>query len=308
MQDEPDQTKPDTRRPVTHPARRHPLRRPVWPIVLAYWLCQPLVLGLVFLLWIGAVGDDDQMYFAALQDGEVIAAVTEPMYWAYVLFFSAIITAAQACYLWPTRKPRITTGRGRSIKTSLIVAGLMVGLGGLALILGIGGLIDREFEALGNTLDNLPVVGHLAIWAVLILVAWVLPTLLLFRFCDSGQKETVLGRLANRVLLGTAAEAVLLIPVDAMIRRRSDCYCAEGSFLGLTLLGMIGFVGAGPAVLLPMFAKRRQGWYRTHCGGCGYDMAGDPERCPECGLAWGRGRPGREGQDSPEPQTSPHPE
>ncbi|MEM9372453.1 MAG: hypothetical protein AAGA55_02315 [Planctomycetota bacterium] len=50
---------------------------------------------------------------------------------------------------------------------------------------------------------------------------------------------------------------------------------------------MIGFVGAGPAVLLPLFARRRRAWYRTHCHACGYDMRGDPECCPECGLAWG---------------------
>lgn len=212
----------------------------------------------------------------------------EPAFWLYVIFFSGIITIAQACYLWPARKPRITAGKGRSIKLSVTIAGLTVGLGGLAMLLGIVGLFDQEMASTFSVMDSVPLGARILFWVLMLFVFWVLPTLILLRFCGSGQREDVLGRLANRVLLGTAAEAALLIPIDALIRRRTDCYCAEGTFLGLTVLGAIGFVGAGPAVLLPLFARRRRGWYRTHCNACGYDMRGDPapERCPECGREW----------------------
>jgi len=281
----------------------------VWKLLVVYWLAQPIAVGLMVALWLWAMGDNDQMYFMSDPE-DVFSTLKEPAYWGYMLFFSLIFTAAQACYLWPARKPGITTGKGRSIRLSVTVAGLMVGIGGLALTLGIFGLIDQEMDSLGTWLDGLSFAKSAMLVVVMVLALWALPTLVLLRFCKPGARETVLTRLANRVLLGTSAEVALLIPVDAMVRRRTVCYCAEGSFLGLTLLGMVGFVGAGPAVLLPLFAKRRRGWYRTHCNACGYDMSGDSNAgvCPECGRAWRSERGDRAGPFDQAPPAPDHPD
>ena len=258
----------------------------VWKLVLGYWLAQPIAITVVLLLWIGLVGDDDQMYGAGFYDARLV--VTELEFWLFVLMLSAIVTAAQAIYLWPARKPGITTGQGRSLRMSIAVAGLVTGLGGLALTAGVVGLLDEEMRRTSELFGAIPTIGRMMLWVVLLLVLWAMPSLVMLWFCRAGRRETVLSRLANRILLGTAAEAVLLIPLDALVRRRSDCYCAEGSFWGLTLLGLLGFIGLGPVVLLPLFAKRRRGWYRTHCNACGYDMSGDANAtiCPECGAAW----------------------
>lgn len=261
--------------------------RGVWGWVLAYWLCQPLMVGVVFILWAALIADEDTMYGAGgLSD--VLDMARQPGYWMYVLIFSGIFTAAQACYLWPVRRPRVTPGRGKSVRLSIAVAGLLVGLGGLALTVGIVGLVDRNLEGVSDAIESMAVPHRWVLLIVMVLLVWVVPSLVLARFCGRGPKERVLGRLANRLLLGTCAEAALLIPVDVMVRRNTNCYCSEGPFIGLTLLGMIGFVGAGPAVLMPLFHRRRQGWYRTHCGACGYDMSGgmDSAKCPECGTGW----------------------
>lgn len=259
----------------------------VWGWVLAYWLCQPLVVGVVFILWAWLTAGDGRMY-GAMEITDVVDLLTEPGYWMYVLIFSGIFTAAQACYLWPVRQPRATPGQGRSIRLSIAVAGLMVGLGGLALTVGIVGAVDRNLEGVSDLIDGMSVPKRWLLLPLMVLVVWVVPSLVIARFCGCGPKERVLGRLSNRLLLGTSAEAALLIPLDVMVRRKTECYCSEGPFIGLTLLGMVGFVGAGPAVLLPLFHRRRQGWYRTHCNACGYDMSGGMEsaQCPECGKGW----------------------
>lgn len=261
--------------------------RPVWMWLMGYWLCQPLAVGVVFILWAWMIAGDDRMY-GAMEPAEAVSLLTEPGFWVYVLVFSGIFTAAQACYLWPVRRPRVTPGRGRSMRLSVAVAGLMVGLGGLALTVGIVGALDRNLEGVSGLIDGMSVAERWLLLLLMVVLVWVVPSLVLARFCGRGPKERVLGRLANRLLLGTSAEAALLIPLDVMVRRKTECYCSEGPFLGLTLLGMVGFVGAGPAVLLPLFHKRRQGWYRTHCNACGYDMSGgmDSARCPECGTNW----------------------
>lgn len=259
----------------------------VWGWVLAYWLCQPLVVGVVFIGWVALTADEDTMY-GAVEFSDVLEMAAQPEYWLYVLIFSGIFTAAQACYLWPVRRPSVTPGRGRSVRLSVAVAGLLVGVGGFALTVGIVGAFDRNLEGVSDLIDGMSVPERWLLLPLMVVLVWVVPSLVLARFCGRGPKERVLGRLANRLLLGTSAEAALLIPLDVMVRRKTECYCSEGPFLGLTLLGMVGFVGAGPAVLLPLFHKRRQGWYRTHCNACGYDMSGgmDSARCPECGTAW----------------------
>lgn len=261
----------------------------VWPAVLVYWLVQPIAIGVAFVLWMILFRNEESGWlYGGDHAGEVFELTLEPVFWMYVLGFSLAITGAQAVYLWPARKPGITKGRGRSIRASVAIAGLVVGLGGLAITVTIAGAFDRALEGFGDWTQTLSPTKSAMFFALLFVLVWVLPSVLIVRFCGPGRRETVLLRLSRRLLMGTAAEATLAIPVDAMMRRNTECYCAEGSFFGLTLLGLIGFVGAGPAVLLPLFVSRRRSWYRVHCNACGYDMRGDPHapRCPECGEPW----------------------
>jgi hypothetical protein len=269
---------------ASEPARpdRTPFARPL----AAYWFVQAVAVPFVVAVWIGLAPDDSSWY--SLENLSRVGRVfAEVEFWVVCAILVSAVTLAQILFLLPVRKPGITTGHGRSLRRSLAVAGLAAGLGVLAVLLTLWGMVDRELEGLSAALGPMSGLGRLVVLLGVLAVAWTIPTLLIARFARPGPRETVLARWARRLLMGTAAEALLVIPLDAMIRRRTDCYCAEGSFWGLSILAIVGFVAAGPAVLLPLLSARRQGWYRAHCNACGYDMRGSTlPRCLECGTAW----------------------
>ena len=120
------------------------------------------------------------------------------------------------------------------------------------------------------------------------LIAWAVATPLLVVFLSRGKRETRLGRLASLLFMGTVVEAAAIVPLDVMMRRKTDCYCDTGTFYALSACGTVGLFALGPAILLPILAKRRKRWYLGHCDVCGYDMSATPRaaRCSECGAGW----------------------
>ena len=117
------------------------------------------------------------------------------------------------------------------------------------------------------------------------------------RFCSRGLKsgkrhEALLGRIAATLFVGTLVEAAAIMPIDVMYRRKQDCYCFAGTFGAYALLLAAGLLTLGPAILLPVLARRRKRWYGSCCDCCGYDMTGligasrVIDRCPECGAGW----------------------
>lgn len=262
-------------------------------LLLLYWLVQPVFVFLgstTFLMLL----PEEWLYGPPTMDA-LVGLLSSPGYWISMVVLTGVITFAQGMMLVPVRKPGLTGRGGRSVRLTLLIAGVGWALLSLSLILtllsGVAALgtwdwVERQFGPV------LPMeIPDGVIWAMLIttaFVCWLVPTLLLFIFTRRGEREDVMTRIANYLLLGTAAEALLVIPIDAMLRRKTECYCAEGSFYGLMFLGAVGTLAAGPAIVLPLFARRRRGWYRTHCGSCGYDMSGsmDASQCPECGKRW----------------------
>ena len=261
-------------------------------LLILYWLLQPFLILVVSLAFILLV-PQDWLYGPPTFDN-FVDIVSTPGFWVSILVIDAVITAAQGVMLFPVRKPGLTGRGGRSVRLTLLTAGvgwcllsmgLLFTLGSLASVSGLWDWVERRFAGV------LPTQAPEAIvWAVLLATAavcWVVPTVLLFAFTRPGQREHVMARVANYLLLGTLAEALLAIPVDAMVRRKSECYCAEGTFFSLMFLGAVGTLAVGPVAILPLFARRRRAWYRTHCNACGYDMVGvSNPRCPECGTPW----------------------
>jgi hypothetical protein len=159
----------------------------------------------------------------------------------------------------------------------LAAAGLSVGIPWVAFsvattIFGVG-LSDRAFTSAT---------------AATLLVNWAVAAPLLARFVRRRGPEDGLGRIAAWLFTGSVVEAAAVIPLDVMIRRKSNCYCAEGTLWTLTICWGIGGFALGPAVWLIPLAKRRKRWYGGRCAACGYDMRAcmSAERCPECGAGW----------------------
>jgi hypothetical protein len=88
------------------------------------------------------------------------------------------------------------------------------------------------------------------------------------------------------VLGGTIVHFAALIPLDVMVRRRSNCHCETATFWSLLGTLGIGAFALGPVVFLLPFNRRRAALRRGICFSCGYDLRSLPAgtRCPECGL------------------------
>lgn len=121
-----------------------------------------------------------------------------------------------------------------------------------------------------------------------LILSWVVATPLLLAFGRRVGHETALGWISSRLFLGSVIEAALVIPVDAMTRRKTSCYCGEGTLWSLMMCWAVGTLVLGPAIWLLPIGRRRRRWLQGRCEACGYDMRGCPgaERCPECGAGW----------------------
>lgn len=190
-----------------------------------------------------------------------------------------VLTILQSVFFMPIRPP----GKGRSPRPlwpSILVGGFLVGALAFAAAMAVAQVLSKD------VFQNDP--PFLLIAASVMAGSWLFATPILFAFSRRGPRETFVQRLAAQLLLGTIVEAAAIIPLDVFIRRRDDCFCAAGTYIGLTICGAVGLFVLGPAVFLPLLMRRRKRWFAGRCDVCGYDMAGcrDALNCPECGAGW----------------------
>jgi hypothetical protein len=263
--------------------------------ILLVLLGTPLALAFLCLLPgpDGGFGDFGDGVGEALGEGE---------YWAWALPVSGAITATQAIFLVPVVKLRPPRGeRGRSLTASIVVAGALGAIVVTALGLGLmelGGAI-----AAGSLVEDPWHHNELSgqVWAgpaclVLLAGSWVGWTILLMAFSRARWADTLLGRVAAGLLAGTVVELLVVLPIDQMVRRRTDCYCAAGTFWSIlgSVVALLWLTG--PGIAFALTSRRRRLLRETHCARCGYAKgplpaaaAGSPEArvCPECGYDWG---------------------
>lgn len=265
---------------------------PRWTLLLGLALLQAVVLLLVMM---AAIGQDafDFKDPLVLQVDEAISRIGDALgdgaFWRAVALAVAVVAGLQAAMVLPVRRPapvttRIMGAAGRSLWASILVCSACCALlwgGALLAVLDIPWLLGK-FDWSDGDYAWLLIAAPLAGWAV--------ATPLMIRFVRGGQREDRLGRIASMLMLGTIIEVIALIPLNVMVRRKTDCYCGRGTFFALLACGTVGVVSFGPAILLPLLSRRRKRWYAGRCECCLYDMRGLPnaDRCPECGAGWKR--------------------
>lgn len=173
-----------------------------------------------------------------------------------------------------------------SVAVAAFVAALLVtGLVGGVVAAGriIAGDDDRWREALA------------AVGAAMLL-SWIVATPVIAVYTRRWIGMKPLERIAHVLFAGTVVQSAALIPLDVMIRRRTDCYCFEGTYWSLTACWAAGLIVLGPIVFLLPARQRQRRLMRCACVHCGYDMRATPglESCPECGKGW-RGEAGAGG-------------
>lgn len=204
------------------------------------------------------------------------------------VFLGVVATWAglQALFLSPIVGPPRLEAQGRSLVPSVVAAAFVGSLGcafaWVAVVEGLAAFLSAD-QAGFDTVYGL-IVGPMYLTA---LVAWIgcgFAWYVLLKRAGSTRDPAGLDRFVRRVFAGTCVELLLGVVCYLQVRRKTNCYCAMGSFWSLvfgaaTLLWM-----CGPWAVLLVTRRERMQWARSACRQCGYPRRTEADVCPECGA------------------------
>lgn len=288
----------------------HPLLRwGKWRIIGTFWGVQAAVVFVLLLLWLwqaGTVDGKQGFPLGKLEElWELLEVVQSRGMWILWGLVCLVLMLLQGVLLLPVRRPRARLSRGMPVLLSVGASALCAGLLVVGIVYGVAASLIELHQLTAEVNEyGLEFEDVLLILGAVLVLGWVAAAPLLWVFCSrrlraGATHEMALHAVASRVFLGTAIEAAAIMPLDIMIRRRTECYCVTGSFAALTVCLGVGLIVLGPMVLLPFIAARRARWRNKRCDACGYDLSDlltprrTIERCPECGSGW-RGGAGAE--------------
>ena len=269
----------------------------VWMLVVSLitWVLGTILIAVAVTPWMDGEGFDSCI--------ELLRSWWyEPNYWVHVGVLLLLMVGTQAAFLLPLVPLRITPGTPSSLRSGIVVAAFAAGFLTLLLALAIfslvqllGGWLDKDglqvfpFVAVDGAAFLEPEAwmhGSFLVPLAFLLISWIVWSIPIARFLRRGQPLDRFSRLTGLLLAGTLVELLVLVPLEALIRRRADCYCSTGSFQGLVggLVACVWLVGPGIFLIL---ANRRPSWWKQHCQRCSYPRSGSGSiRCPECGWSW----------------------
>ncbi len=219
----------------------------------------------------------------------------DPQAWMIFATPTFVLVASQVLFLLPVVRcrPELST-EGRPLWTTLVGAGAVAAVLTMAMLFSLLDLIlillnsnapEDQYNGLGFPDDWWAGTG---LMAALLTVSWLIWSALLMVFCKPAAGSGQLGRWIGLLLQATIFEVLITIPIDIMVRRRSDCYCSTASFFSICCSTWAFLWLTGPGIMLGLTSKRRRLFFEHNCHVCHHPRGPTPgARCPECGNPWG---------------------
>ena len=227
--------------------------------------------------------------------------------WLGVGISVLVFVGSQIIFILPLVKVPTITSKGKPLFRSVLIAGMFA-----ALLTIMFGMLVMSIVQMSMTMpsdDGWAIISLLFIgwWAFewsdffspsilpemyifyiefgALLLSWMFWSWLLWVFVQRRRKDpSSLVRITGWLFAGTIFELLLAVPLMLIVRRRTDCYCATGSF-GALILSIMGCLWlCGPGIVIALIWRKRP-WIKDHCFHCGYPrkVAG-ASICSECGV------------------------
>ena len=217
---------------------------------------------------------------------EAIDPFSETFMWMYFVGPAILVTVTQCLFLAPV----VRLPRERKAGHSLLLSFIMAGLVGSGLATGLFLSLVQLVRMIGGESDDFiadSVWSWCAWLGIPLVVSWMIWSFAIASFARRQRNPNMLRRLIGVLLGATLIEVLVVLPLDIMVRRRTNCYCGTATGHTLGLAAWAGLWLAGPGVVLAVMSKRRRLWWDTHCPSCGYEKGPSPgAKCPECGFEW----------------------
>ena len=207
-------------------------------------------------------------------------------WWVVAGILTIVAVGAQAVFVIPVigkRPPKAP--RSRSLKISLVIAAGVAGTLTLGLMFALAAFAEIVLE-MSSDLDLNASASEALVTAIFV-GSWAFWSAVLLLFCRGIWADRMLGRVVGLLIGGTLLEVLVVLPLDIMVRRRTDCYCFAGTLFALCIATVATLWLAGPGIVIALTSKKHRRWRELHCFRCGYAKGPSPGPCcPECGYAW----------------------
>ncbi len=253
-----------------------------WRIAIAYWTVLFILATFATAAWAAvsvSVNGPQGNYFGFDGISDTFRIMTDLSFITFMVITMGVFIGLQLLMLLPVRYPRTKT-RGKPVWLAIAAASLLAAILVVALIAAVVGVLGEY-----DLLDSIPIDSWWGVAGV-VAVHWALMVPLMAAFVKRQHGESVTRKLSMLLFVGSIVDVAAMIPLDVMIRRKTDCYSWSTSMFSLGTAAAIGMLAMGPAVWLPISCRRRRRWFETRCSACGYDMTGGGTQCPECGTAF----------------------
>jgi hypothetical protein len=269
-----------------------------WRALLRYMAINFVITFIACAIAAGGMGEQSIDQVIELYKLMVISTMEGDMSVVIGLAITAsVIVGVQAIFIAPIFRPLEAGVRPRSLLKSAVVAGLAAGLLTAAVVWAAVELAVGEQE-LVELLDDGEPWAFFGLPAIVLLPTWILWARFFYRLSQPGD-PVGLDRMMLPLIAHSAVGMLLLVPIDAIVRRKKDCICATGSYLGVVLGIMATLWLLGPFAMLALSRRRRMALRRRACLACGHERPPTPsEVCQECGRGWTKRRRRRRGQES----------